>query len=110
MARTHRPRPRRPLQSCAMSGSTFAYFSPCPRGLEGALARELNALSAADVRTLPGGVSYRGDRACGYRVNLWSRIASRVLREAAASTYRGEEDIYKFARGLPWSQWFSVER
>ena len=41
-----------------------------------------------------------------YRINLESRIASRVLWQAATGRYRNEDDIYRAVYALPWTDWF----
>lgn len=86
------------------------FFAPCPRGLEPALARELTDLGAQQTKEVPGGVHFRGAAVLGYKVNLWSRIASRVLQRVHECDYRNEHDVYHAARGLPWERWFKVER
>ncbi|WP_316151458.1 class I SAM-dependent RNA methyltransferase [Cupriavidus sp. BIC8F] len=98
---------------------TQAFFAPCPRGLESALAEELReiaampgmaALAPFTVRQeVPGGVNFSGEMAAAYAVNLHSRIASRVLMRVAARGYRHEDDIYTLARGVRWEQWFSPD-
>lgn len=84
------------------------FFASCPRGLEGVLADELTGLGAQDVRAVDGGTGFRGPYALGYRVNLESRIASRVLWRIGHCRYRDENDIYVAARKLKWQQWFSA--
>jgi putative N6-adenine-specific DNA methylase len=91
-----------------MRSNPAAFFSPCPRGLEGSLAQELAALAAQEIAPLPGGVRFAGDLECCYRVNLWSRIASRVLRQAVTAEYRSEDDIYRLARSFDWTAAFDV--
>ena len=44
------------------------------------------------------------------RVNLHSRIASRVLWRIGGGRYRDERDIYRLARGIDWPLLFSVGR
>ncbi len=84
------------------------FFAPCPRGLESALAEELAALGAAAVAATEGGVAFAGDWDLCYRVNLWSRIASRVLWRVAAGGYCNEEDLYRLARSIEWPALFDV--
>ncbi len=84
------------------------FFSPCPRGLETMLANELNGLGAQEVRTTDGGVHFTGPFVLSYRVNLHSRIASRVLWRVAIAHYRNEQDIFDTAYALPWSDWFDT--
>ncbi|MEW5943834.1 MAG: THUMP domain-containing protein [Pseudomonadota bacterium] len=93
-----------------MPSATENFFAPCPRGLEGVLAAELEQLGAQFVAAADGGVGFTGPFQLCYRVNLESRIASRVLWRIAASRYRSEEDIYKTVLALPWSGWFDVGR
>ena len=86
------------------------FFSPCPRGLEAALATELVALDAVDVAAAEGGVAFAGPIELAYRVNLESRLASRVLWQVGAGAYRSEQDIYELVFALDWPQWFRVDR
>lgn len=86
------------------------YFAPCPTGLEQALADELAELGAAAPQPLAGGAAFDGDLALGYRVNLWSRIASRVLLQLATTGYRSENDVYEAARAVDWPAWFAPQR
>lgn len=84
------------------------FFAPCPRGLEGVLTDELNELGVENVETRAGGVGFRGPFTSSYRVNLESRIASRVLWRISEVAYRTEDDIYRTVRALPWTDWFKV--
>lgn len=86
------------------------FFATCPRGLEDELKNECMALDGQAVRTTPGGVESQGPFSLCYRLNLESRIASRILWRVGQGFYRHEEDLYRLASQLPWSQWFSVHR
>lgn len=87
-----------------------AYFATCPRGLEELLAEDLTACGGSYVARVPGGVAASGDLAFEYRVNLESRIATRLLRRIASADYRNEADIYQLAYSTAWQQLFSVDR
>jgi 23S rRNA (guanine2445-N2)-methyltransferase len=86
------------------------FFATCPRGLELLLADELRNLKAEKIHAVGGGVHFIGDRLLCYRVNLESRIASRVLWQVAGDQYRNEDDIYRAAFALPWTDWFDPVR
>ncbi len=86
------------------------FFAPCPRGLEAILAKELTTLGAQEVRATDGGVHFAGEFLLSYRVNLHSRIASRVLWRVAMANYYSEQDIYDTAHALPWTDWFDTTR
>ena len=83
------------------------FFATCPRGLEVVLAEELVALGAHHAKATDGGASFAGTMALCYRVNLESRIASRVLWQIDSAPYRIEEDVYQRARSLPWENLFT---
>lgn len=86
-----------------------SFFSPCPRGLEAVLAEELSVLGAKAVEPTHGGVGFKGDWQTCYRVNLESRIATRVLWKITEGRYRGEEDIYRIAYAPTWARWFTPD-
>ncbi len=84
------------------------FFASCPRGLETFLADELRELGAANVEVGMGGAHFRSPFDFCYRINLESRIASRVFWQVCAGTYRKEDDIFQAARALPWTDWFKA--
>ena len=86
------------------------FFAPCPRGLESLLDNELTTLGAQNVRSTDGGVHFSGEWLLSYRVNLHSRLASRVLWRVAKTDYASEQNIYDTAFALPWGDWFDVSR
>ncbi|WP_114650240.1 THUMP domain-containing class I SAM-dependent RNA methyltransferase [Pseudothauera hydrothermalis] len=85
------------------------FFSPCPRGLEPLLSDELATLGAQAPQAVPGGVAFGGDWTTCYRVNLESRLATRVLWRVAGGRYRSEEDIYRIAYAPAWAKWFTPD-
>lgn len=86
------------------------YFATCPRGLESQLAQELDALGATRSEAVAGGVGFGGSLEAGYRANLWSRLATRILWRVAHGPYRREEDIYRLAHEVAWLRHFSARR
>ena len=70
------------------------YFVACPKGLEYLLAQEAAALGAGGVRESTAGVWAEGDDALGYRLCLWSRLASRVLRPVAEVPAGDTDELY----------------
>jgi putative N6-adenine-specific DNA methylase len=84
--------------------------------MEQALADELAEIaqhtSSATLKVhnqVPGGVHCSGDMLDAYRINLHSRIASRVLMRMANKTYNNENDIYDLVLEQPWEDWFGVD-
>jgi putative N6-adenine-specific DNA methylase len=85
-----------------------AFFATCPRGLEEALARELEGHGAVATAPVGGGVKFEGDLAACYRANLHSRIASRILWRVAEAPYASEHDVYEAALRVAWPERFHV--
>ncbi len=85
------------------------YFSPCPRGLEPLLAEDIAVANGSDIRQVPGGVMFAGNLETCYRVNLESRIATRVLWQVGQAPYQREDDIYRLAREIYWPRHFKVD-
>jgi putative N6-adenine-specific DNA methylase len=89
---------------------SYQFFATCPRGLEALLVDELTHNKADKILATDGGVSFEGDLETMYRVNLHSRIATRVLSRVDEGTYATEEDIYKATFKLQWPSWFKVSQ
>ena len=90
--------------------TTYSLFVTCPRGLEAPLSQELEQLKCQDIRAVDGGVACKGGMEQVYRINLHSRTASRVLLRLIKSGYRSEQDIYKAAKNIRWTDWFDLEQ
>ena len=88
----------------------FQFFATCPRGLETLLADELLVQHALKIDVTDGGVSFEGNLDTMYRVNLHSRIATRIMSRVGQGSYASEEDIYKATFKLNWPSWFKVNQ
>ena len=88
----------------------FQFFATCPRGLEALLVEELSTQQAHKILATDGGVSFEGNLEIMYRVNLYSRIATRVMSRVGQGSYTTEEDIYKATFKLNWPSWFKVNQ
>jgi len=93
-----------------MDSIKHRFFAPCPRGLEGILARELDGLGIVSAEAAQGGVSFAGPWNALCHVNLESRVANRVLWEVGRARYRTEADVYRAAYALAWPDWFEPGR
>jgi putative N6-adenine-specific DNA methylase len=87
-----------------------SFFAPCPRGLETALAAELEALDAQRVSAADGGAAFAGPLDLVYRANLESRLASRILWCVGHGPYRDANDLYGLVHGLQWPRHFDAKR
>lgn len=109
---TDKPRiqrlPRTPRQP--RHAETFQIFAPCPHGLEEALALELQALGYEAVRAGRAGCHFQADWTGVLRANLFSRLATRILVQAAQAEIQTEDDILTLARDTEWERWFGPEQ
>jgi len=78
-------------------------------GLEGVLARELDALGAKKVEPLVRAVACEGDLTLLYRANLELRSALRVLLPLAAFRVRNEDELYREIGRIDWSVHMDVD-
>ena len=90
--------------------SNARFFAPCPRGLEALLVEDVGAAGGREAVAVPGGVQFAGSIETCYRVNLHSRIATRVLWRLARGPYRSEADVYRLAMAVDWPQMFDVDQ
>jgi len=88
-----------------MRSSFFAISSP---GLEGILARELKNLGISIGKSVAGGVEFRGNREDLWRVNLWSRVANRVVERAAEFHASSFHELERRAKKIEWDRYVST--
>jgi putative N6-adenine-specific DNA methylase len=82
-------------------------FCPCAGGVEELLAHEVHGITGHPVSVLRGGVSLEGSWRDVMQINLWSRLAVRVMVELQHRPYRMEKDLYDAASDVAWELWFS---
>lgn len=83
-------------------------FATTVKGLEQLLLEELMGLGATNVSTVNAGVKFCADIEDIMKMNLHSRLASRIMLEVAHSDYTDETDIYRLANNVEWKKWFHV--
>ncbi len=103
-------RPRRPGKPGPRAAERWHFFAPCPRGLEAELLKEIVDLGAEEALPAAGGVAFRGGMSLGWKVNLWSRLAIRVLWRVTEGRYLVEDDLYRGALNVDWPDLFDVTR
>ncbi|MFN7094671.1 MAG: class I SAM-dependent RNA methyltransferase [Burkholderiales bacterium] len=84
-------------------------FASTNKGLEQLLVNELTTLGATELSTFHAWVKFRADLTTLMKINLHSRIASRVMLQVGFASYRDELDIYNLAYKIKWPDWFNVD-
>ena len=85
-------------------------FLPCAAGVEDYLESEvlrITGLPPGCVTKQRGGVAVRTSLAHAMLLNLYSRLAQRVLVLLSFTEYRSEQDLYRAASEVAWERWFT---
>ncbi len=85
-------------------------FLPCAAGVEDYLAPEalrITGLPPGCVTKQRGGVAVRSSLNDAMRLNLYCRLAQRVLVLVSYTEYRSENDLYRAAMAVQWERWFT---
>ena len=85
-------------------------FLPCAAGVEDYLAPEvlrITGLPPGCVTKQRGGVAVRTSFVHAMLLNLYSRLAQRVLVLLSFTEYRNEQDLYRAASEVAWERWFT---
>jgi putative N6-adenine-specific DNA methylase len=85
-------------------------FLPCAAGVEDYLAPEvlrITGLPPGCITKQRGGVAVRTSFAQAMLLNLYSRLAQRVLVLLSYTEYRSEQDLYRAAGEVAWERWFT---
>ncbi|HEX4843828.1 MAG TPA: THUMP domain-containing protein, partial [Limnobacter sp.] len=89
----------RPVYNC---------FASCPRGLETLLLQELETMGAKRGRVVTGGCTFEASWRQATRMTYWTRFAGRIGLELARGPCSSDEDLYKLAKSVDWSNWFKL--
>lgn len=86
------------------SANRLACYAVTAPGLEAIAAAELGPLVEAPVAADVGGVAFAASRTELYRVNLWSRVASRVLVRLAEFEAAHFSELQRGCERVRWEQ------
>lgn len=87
---------------------SFALIAKTFKGLEEVLANELIQLGANDVQIQRRSVSFSGDKALMYKVNLHCRTALRFLMPIAEFKAINPDEVYAEIKKINWSDYLDV--
>lgn len=79
-------------------------------GAEEVLKEELNELGFEDVKILNRAVQVIGSWKDVYFMNLHVRCAISVIVEIASFRIRDEQDLYKQAKKIDWTKYFTIDK
>ena len=90
-----------------MSMNHLQLFLPCAGGVEELLGHEVHGITKQPVSVVRGGVMLEGSWRDVMQLNLWSRLAMRVMVQLQHRPYRNEKDLYDAASDVAWELWFT---
>ncbi|MGB0895593.1 MAG: bifunctional 23S rRNA (guanine(2069)-N(7))-methyltransferase RlmK/23S rRNA (guanine(2445)-N(2))-methyltransferase RlmL [Parashewanella sp.] len=85
----------------------FEFFAASPKGFEYSLVQELEKLGASDIRESVAGVYFSASIEQGYRITLWSRLASRIVLILQKVPCSNPQELYDTAYCIDWPSHFS---
>ncbi|MFH0726088.1 MAG: RNA methyltransferase [Pseudomonadota bacterium] len=87
-----------------ITGRDQVFFAITAPGLESLCKDELTAIGITEesMRGVPGGIEFTGRLEACYRVNFYSRIATRILMRIAEFKATGFGELEKKAAAIPW--------
>ncbi|RUO25706.1 bifunctional 23S rRNA (guanine(2069)-N(7))-methyltransferase RlmK/23S rRNA (guanine(2445)-N(2))-methyltransferase RlmL [Aliidiomarina minuta] len=85
------------------------FFATCAKGLEPLLFEELLSLGAEDVKQTNAGCYFKGDQLTGYRMCLWSRLASRILMHLDKLPVTNRDELLQASTDIDWPLLFSEQ-
>ncbi len=83
------------------------FFAAAPKGYEYALSLELAELGASEIKESVAGVYFSASLELGYRITLWSRLASRIIVVIHKGPCESPEQLYNAAYGIDWQMEFN---
>ncbi|MEQ1694089.1 MAG: hypothetical protein ABMA00_22560, partial [Gemmatimonas sp.] len=93
----------KPRSASGQSLASFDAFAIAAPGVASLLADELRALQVSIGEVSPAGVSFSATLEVLLRVNLWSRLATRVVVRVAEFTARDFASLEKHSTRVPWT-------
>jgi putative N6-adenine-specific DNA methylase len=98
-----------PQQARQAQQPSLRIFLPCASGVEDYLNQEVQRILNITPQRMRGGVWLEASWVDMLKLNLWSRLAQRVLVQLSYAEYRSEADLYELASEVPWETWFTPQ-
>ena len=86
--------------------SFLALTSP---GIEVLLVDEIKKLGGEQVVQKPEGVYFSASMALGYKISLWTRLATRVMLKLGEGEAKNKDELFKAASSINWGEHFESE-
>ncbi len=78
-------------------------------GIEVLLADEIKSLGGEQVVQKPEGVYFSASMALGYKISLWTRLATRVMLKLGEGDALNKDQLFKAASSINWLEHFTSD-
>ena len=92
-----------------MTESTQQFLALTSPGIEVLLVDELKSLGGEKVTQKPEGVYFSAPLALGYKISLWTRLATRVMLKIGEGDAKNKEELFKAASTVNWLEHFNSD-
>lgn len=90
-----------------MSESMQQFLALTSPGIEVLLVDELKSFGAEEVTQKPEGVYFTASLALGYKVSLWTRLATRIMLKLGEGEAKNKDELFKAASSVNWLEHFN---
>ncbi|MEI6893990.1 MAG: bifunctional 23S rRNA (guanine(2069)-N(7))-methyltransferase RlmK/23S rRNA (guanine(2445)-N(2))-methyltransferase RlmL [Colwellia sp.] len=90
-----------------MKESMQQFLALTSPGIEILLFDEIKSLGAEKVVQKPEGVYFQASIALGYKISLWTRLATRIMLKLGEGEAKDKDELFKAASSINWPDIFS---
>ena len=93
-------------RKCTMKESMHQFLALTSPGIEVLLFDEIINLGADRVVQKPEGVYFQASLALGYKISLWTRLATRIMLKLGEGEAKDKDELFKAASSINWPDVF----
>ncbi|MBL4941876.1 MAG: bifunctional 23S rRNA (guanine(2069)-N(7))-methyltransferase RlmK/23S rRNA (guanine(2445)-N(2))-methyltransferase RlmL [Colwellia sp.] len=92
-----------------MTESMQQFLALTSPGIEVLLVDELKNLGAEQITQKPEGVYFTASLVLGYKISLWTRLATRVMLKLGEGEAQNKDELFKTASTINWLEHFNSD-
>lgn len=86
------------------------YFAQIAEGINDIAMKEFKRLGAYDLKPIFRGIWFKASKKNFYRINYFSRLASRILAPLVSFECHDKDDLYKAAKKIKWEEFLTPKK
>lgn len=86
------------------------YFAQIAEGINDIAMEEFKRLGAYDLKPIFRGIWFKASKKNFYRINYFSRLASRILAPLVSFECHDKDDLYKAAKKIKWEEFLTPKK